>query len=221
MPTLGNQQRRRRAIAELLQSHVIRRQSELVRLLRAEGLESTQSSISRDLRDLGVAKLTTGYSLPEPGRGNNADALGPVAEFFRDIRPAGPNLLVIATAVGALDGVTGVEVRRSAKAWDTSRLNDPARAAMARAFTLSVALPRKPTACPRRGAAARKFRYEVPVGNVGVNIGVAAPMAYFPFSGWKDSFLGVLHGQGRDAVEFYTEKKVVIERWPKEWSRRF
>ena len=71
------------------------------------------------------------------------------------------------------------------------------------------------------GAAARKFRYSAPTGNVGVNIGVAAPMAYFPFSGWKDSFLGVLHGQGRDAIEFYTEKKVVIERWPKEWSRRF
>lgn len=71
------------------------------------------------------------------------------------------------------------------------------------------------------GAAARKFRYEAPAGNIGVNIGVAAPMAYFPFSGWKDSFLGVLHGQGRDAVEFYTDKKVVIERWPKEWSRRF
>ena len=71
------------------------------------------------------------------------------------------------------------------------------------------------------GSAARKFRYEVTTGNVGVNIGVAAPMAYFPFSGWKDSFLGVLHGQGRDAVEFYTEKKVVIERWPKEWSRKF
>ncbi|MGH9683683.1 MAG: CoA-acylating methylmalonate-semialdehyde dehydrogenase [Candidatus Acidiferrales bacterium] len=71
------------------------------------------------------------------------------------------------------------------------------------------------------GAAARKFRYEVPAGNIGVNIGVAAPMAYFPFSGWRDSFLGVLHGQGRDAIEFYTDKKVVIERWPKEWSRKF
>jgi malonate-semialdehyde dehydrogenase (acetylating) / methylmalonate-semialdehyde dehydrogenase len=71
------------------------------------------------------------------------------------------------------------------------------------------------------GAAARKFRYEAPTGNVGVNIGVAAPMAYFPFSGWKDSFLGVLHGQGRDAIDFYTDKKVVIERWPKEWSRKF
>ncbi len=71
------------------------------------------------------------------------------------------------------------------------------------------------------GAAARKFRYEAPAGNIGVNIGVAAPMAYFPFSGWRDSFLGVLHGQGRDAVQFYTEQKVVIERWPKEWTRKF
>jgi malonate-semialdehyde dehydrogenase (acetylating)/methylmalonate-semialdehyde dehydrogenase len=71
------------------------------------------------------------------------------------------------------------------------------------------------------GSAARKFRYEVPTGNIGVNIGVAAPMAYFPFSGWRDSFMGVLHGQGKDAIEFYTDKKVVIERWPKEWSRKF
>jgi malonate-semialdehyde dehydrogenase (acetylating)/methylmalonate-semialdehyde dehydrogenase len=71
------------------------------------------------------------------------------------------------------------------------------------------------------GATARQFRYEAPCGNIGVNIGVAAPMAYFPFSGWKDSFLGVLHGQGRDGVEFYTNKKVVVERWPKEWSRKF
>jgi malonate-semialdehyde dehydrogenase (acetylating)/methylmalonate-semialdehyde dehydrogenase len=71
------------------------------------------------------------------------------------------------------------------------------------------------------GASARQFRYEAPAGNIGVNIGVAAPMAYFPFSGWKDSFLGVIHGQGADAVEFYTDKKVVIERWPKEWSRKF
>jgi malonate-semialdehyde dehydrogenase (acetylating)/methylmalonate-semialdehyde dehydrogenase len=71
------------------------------------------------------------------------------------------------------------------------------------------------------GASAREFRYHAPAGNIGVNIGVAAPMAYFPFSGWKDSFMGVLHGQGRDAIEFNTAKKVVIERWPKEWSRRF
>lgn len=71
------------------------------------------------------------------------------------------------------------------------------------------------------GSAARKFRYSVEAGNVGINIGVAAPMAFFPFSGWKESFFGVLHGQGMDAVEFFTQKKVVIERWPKEWTRKF
>jgi len=71
------------------------------------------------------------------------------------------------------------------------------------------------------GASARKFRNAVSTGNVGINIGVPAPMAYFPFSGWKGSFFGVMHAQGRDAVEFFTDKKVVVERWPKEWSRKF
>src|SRR5690606_26411676 len=59
------------------------------------------------------------------------------------------------------------------------------------------------------GAVARKFRYEADAGNVGINIGVAAPMAFFPFSGWNDSFFGDLHGQGRHGVEFYTQTKVV------------
>jgi malonate-semialdehyde dehydrogenase (acetylating)/methylmalonate-semialdehyde dehydrogenase len=71
------------------------------------------------------------------------------------------------------------------------------------------------------GSAARKFRYEAEAGNLGINIGVAAPMAFFPFSGWKDSFFGDMHGQGMDAVEFFTQKKVVVERWPKEWTRKF
>ena len=71
------------------------------------------------------------------------------------------------------------------------------------------------------GASARKFRYEAEVGNVGINVGVAAPMAFFPFSGARDSFFGDLHGQGRDAFEFFTQEKVVVERWPKEWSRMF
>lgn len=71
------------------------------------------------------------------------------------------------------------------------------------------------------GANARKFRNEVTAGNIGINIGVAAPMAQFPFSGWKDSFFGDLHGQGRHAIEFFTQTKVVVERWPKEWSRKF
>ena len=71
------------------------------------------------------------------------------------------------------------------------------------------------------GAAARRFRYEAEAGNIGINIGVAAPMAFYPFSGWKESFFGDLHGQAMDAVEFFTQKKVVVERWPKEWSRKF
>jgi malonate-semialdehyde dehydrogenase (acetylating)/methylmalonate-semialdehyde dehydrogenase len=71
------------------------------------------------------------------------------------------------------------------------------------------------------GNNARKFRNEAMAGNIGINIGVAAPVAQFPFSGWKDSFFGDLHGQGKHAVEFFTQTKVVIERWPKEWSRKF
>jgi len=71
------------------------------------------------------------------------------------------------------------------------------------------------------GAAARKFRHEAMAGNIGVNIGVAAPMAFFPFSGWKESFFGDLHAQSRHAVEFYTQTKVVVERWADEWTRKF
>ena len=63
------------------------------------------------------------------------------------------------------------------------------------------------------GKLARKFRYETDAGNIGINVGIVAPMAFFPFSGMKDSFFGDLHGQGRDAIDFFTTKKVVIERW--------
>ncbi len=63
------------------------------------------------------------------------------------------------------------------------------------------------------GHAAREYRYGVEAGMIGVNVGVAAPIAWFPFSGWKDSMEGDLHANGRDAVEFYTRKKVVTSRW--------
>jgi malonate-semialdehyde dehydrogenase (acetylating)/methylmalonate-semialdehyde dehydrogenase len=63
------------------------------------------------------------------------------------------------------------------------------------------------------GKWAREFQYRVKCGNIGVNIGIVAPMAFFPFSGMKNSFFGVLHGQGQEAIRFFTESKVVIQRW--------
>jgi malonate-semialdehyde dehydrogenase (acetylating)/methylmalonate-semialdehyde dehydrogenase len=63
------------------------------------------------------------------------------------------------------------------------------------------------------GGAARAYRYSAEAGMLGINVGVAAPVAWFPFSGWKDSLDGDLHANGRDAVEFYTRKKVVTSRW--------
>jgi malonate-semialdehyde dehydrogenase (acetylating)/methylmalonate-semialdehyde dehydrogenase len=63
------------------------------------------------------------------------------------------------------------------------------------------------------GKSAREFQYNVDSGNVGINIGIVAPVALFPFSGMKDSFFGVLHTQGKEAIRFFTESKVVIQRW--------
>jgi malonate-semialdehyde dehydrogenase (acetylating) / methylmalonate-semialdehyde dehydrogenase len=63
------------------------------------------------------------------------------------------------------------------------------------------------------GRIAREFQSRVEVGMIGVNIGVAAPMAFFPFAGWKNSFFGDLHAHGKDAVYFYTEQKVLMTRW--------
>jgi malonate-semialdehyde dehydrogenase (acetylating)/methylmalonate-semialdehyde dehydrogenase len=63
------------------------------------------------------------------------------------------------------------------------------------------------------GAVARRYRHDCDAGMIGVNIGVAAPVAFFPFSGWKDSFLGDLHAHGGDAIDFYTRKTTVTSRW--------
>ena len=63
------------------------------------------------------------------------------------------------------------------------------------------------------GKTAREYRYRVDCGNIGINVGIAAPMAFFPFAGRKESFFGDLHGQGRDAIQFFTDRKVIIERW--------
>jgi malonate-semialdehyde dehydrogenase (acetylating)/methylmalonate-semialdehyde dehydrogenase len=63
------------------------------------------------------------------------------------------------------------------------------------------------------GKAAREYQSRVEVGMVGVNMAVAAPMAFFPFAGWKNSFFGDLHAHGKDGVLFYTEQKVLMTRW--------
>ena len=108
MPSaIAQQQARQRAIARLLERETITRQSELVRLLKAEGYTATQSSVSRDLKNLGVAKLKTGYELPPrpSSPSQDGEALALVAEFVRDLRSAGPNLLVVTTAVGAAQRV--------------------------------------------------------------------------------------------------------------------
>ncbi len=63
------------------------------------------------------------------------------------------------------------------------------------------------------GKSARDFAYQVDCGMIGVNVGLAAPMAFFPFGGRKESFFGILHGQSQDAIDFFTDKKIVITRW--------
>ena len=63
------------------------------------------------------------------------------------------------------------------------------------------------------GGVAREFKHRVTAGNVGVNVGVAAPMAFFPFGGMKDSFFGSHHPQSREVVDFFTDRKIVISRW--------
>src|SRR5690625_2958481 len=65
------------------------------------------------------------------------------------------------------------------------------------------------------GGSVQQFREEIDAGMLGVNIGVPAPMAFFPFSGWKDSFYGDLHANGKDGVNFYTRQKVMTGRWVK------
>lgn len=107
MPSATAEQRneRRMALAKLLRNNAIERQSELVELLRSEGYVATQSSVSRDLKDMGAVKVKNGYSLPEDNAAGNGDSLKQVAEFVREIRAAGPNLLVVTTAIGAAQRV--------------------------------------------------------------------------------------------------------------------
>ncbi|MFZ0009135.1 MAG: hypothetical protein WAK94_12925 [Steroidobacteraceae bacterium] len=96
---------RRSAIVRILRDGLVRRQQDLVRLLKKTGLEATQSSISRDLRDLGVLRAGGRYVLPpdEVSRANGD--FGALAQFVRALRRAGPSLTVLRTTIGAAQSV--------------------------------------------------------------------------------------------------------------------
>lgn len=98
---------RRTAIVRLLRSSPVRRQQELVRLLKREGHEVTQSSVSRDLRELGVLKHSEGYVLPDNAdlAGRTQDNFATVAQFVREVRTAGPSITVVKTTIGSASSV--------------------------------------------------------------------------------------------------------------------
>lgn len=104
MPPVNDLSRdRRHAIRELLLSGPLPTQKRLVELLKQRGFDATQSSVSRDLRDLGAVKTVRGYELRVPQDGD--DAVADVTALLRTLTPAGPNLLVIRTAIGAAQRV--------------------------------------------------------------------------------------------------------------------
>ncbi len=105
MATDQHQLERRNAIVRLLRTGVVRKQEDLVRLLQSEGHEVTQSSVSRDLRDLGVLKASGRYVLP-PDESPRADRdFDSLVRFVRQVRTAGPSLTVVKTAIGAAQSV--------------------------------------------------------------------------------------------------------------------
>jgi transcriptional regulator of arginine metabolism len=104
MPNSPQEQtQRREMLRELLQSGPASTQRTLVNALSDKGLHATQSSVSRDLRELGAIKTGQGYELPSDA--DLRDEMNSVAEFLREIAPAGPNLTVIKTAIGAAQRV--------------------------------------------------------------------------------------------------------------------
>jgi transcriptional regulator of arginine metabolism len=98
-------QKRHKAILEILQHQSVARQAQLVELLRQKGIEATQSSVSRDLKHLGIPKLDTGYAEPESIPVNDERKLPLLSSFVQDIKTAGMHLTVIQTAVGAAQRV--------------------------------------------------------------------------------------------------------------------
>lgn len=104
MPTATEQMQRRETIRQLLTNSPVETQQSLVEALVRRGIVATQSSVSRDLREIGAIKTPRGYELPRAAASNDDEFAG-VAALLRDIRPAGPNLLVIRTGIGAAQRV--------------------------------------------------------------------------------------------------------------------
>ena len=107
MQTDHHREARRTAIVRLLRHSPVRRQQELVRLLKREGHAVTQSSISRDLRELGVLKASDGYVLPDDAEisARTQDNFATVAQFVREVRTAGPSITVVKTTIGSAGSV--------------------------------------------------------------------------------------------------------------------
>jgi transcriptional regulator of arginine metabolism len=107
MHTDHHREARRSAIVRLLRSSPVRRQQELVRLLKREGHAATQSSISRDLRELGVLKHSDGYVLPDDAEiaTRTQDNFATVAQFVREVRTAGSSITVVKTTIGSAGSV--------------------------------------------------------------------------------------------------------------------
>jgi transcriptional regulator of arginine metabolism len=103
--TDSQQHDRRGAIVRILQEGVVRKQEDLVRLLKNEGHEVTQSSVSRDLRDMGVIKVSGRYVLPPEDVVRANGDFGMLAQFVRGMKRAGPSLTVLKTTVGAAQSV--------------------------------------------------------------------------------------------------------------------
>jgi transcriptional regulator of arginine metabolism len=99
------QAERREAIMRILRAGLVRNQQDLVRLLKKDGYVVTQSSVSRDLRDLGVLKASGGYVLPAEGASRANGNFGALAQFVRAVKPAGPCLTVLRTTIGAAQSV--------------------------------------------------------------------------------------------------------------------
>ena len=141
-------------------------------------------------------------------------ALGEGAELIldgRDVDPGAGGTLIGATIVEAVDPES--EIAREELFGPLLTLVRVPDLEAALAFVNGSRYGNAGSIFTTSGAAARSYRYAVEAGMLGVNVGVAAPVAWFPFSGWKDSIDGDLHANGADAVEFYTRKKVVTSRW--------